>query len=413
MNRVIAVRLLVFAFVGLLAACQDTPEPVAPAESPEEAALVPGPQGGPTDAAVFSRLIPGFGGYFLDEQGRPTVYLTDLAQAGRAQRVLAPAVLQQGRGAAVQVRQGKFTYRQLHGWHTRAFPEVLSLPGAVFTDLDEARNRVTIGVESRGAVGSVEGVLARSRIPREAVRIEVVEPIRLMVTLRDKVRPTVGGLQIRFSQYLCTLGFNATHSAGNSFITNSHCTERQGGTEGTLYYQPLNQTADEFIGTEVDDPVYFRGGACPRGKKCRYSDSSRAAYDASVSFDLGGIAQAGTAPNTGSLTIDGTFNIAAELSGNGTVGAVVNKVGRTTGWTQGTITRSCVNTGVSGSNIVQLCQDWVDAGVGSGDSGSPVFAGTSNVTLYGILWGGTSSGDTFVYSPVANIERELGALATF
>ena len=33
--------------------------------------------------------------------------------------------------------------------------------------------------------------------------------------------------------------------------------------------------------------------------------------------------------------------------------------------------------------------------------------------LLGNLWGGNSSGTVFVYSPIANIERELGALATF
>jgi hypothetical protein len=94
------------------------------------------------------------------------------------------------------------------------------------------------------------------------------------------------------------------------------------------------------------------------------------------------------------------------------VGQTVNKVGRTTGWTQGLVTNTCVNTGVSGSNIVQLCQTFVSAGVGGGDSGSPVFRGTSSVTLVGILWGGNSSGTQFVYSPIANIEQELGALTT-
>jgi hypothetical protein len=45
-------------------------------------------------------------------------------------------------------------------------------------------------------------------------------------------------------------------------------------------------------------------------------------------------------------------------------------------------------------------------------SGSPVFAeeGGGNVTLAGILWGG--GGGTFVFSPLANIERELGPLQT-
>jgi hypothetical protein len=53
--------------------------------------------------------------------------------------------------------------------------------------------------------------------------------------------------------------------------------------------------------------------------------------------------------------------------------------------------------------------------VGAGDSGSPVFrrqGTTNNVTLVGILWG--AKGTTlYVFSPISNIETELGALTTF
>jgi hypothetical protein len=92
----------------------------------------------------------------------------------------------------------------------------------------------------------------------------------------------------------------------------------------------------------------------------------------------------------------------------------VNKVGRTTGWTAGNITNTCVNTGVSGTSIVQLCQTFVSAGVGAGDSGSDVFKITSspNVKLAGILWGGNSNGTLFVYSPLANVIQDLGPLTT-
>jgi len=89
-----------------------------------------------------------------------------------------------------------------------------------------------------------------------------------------------------------------------------------------------------------------------------------------VSFTLGGIAQT-SGPNNGSLTITGTFGVTSK--GTAVVGDVVNKVGRTTGWTQGAVTNTCVNTGVSGTKIVQLCQTFVSAGVGGGDSGSDVF----------------------------------------
>lgn len=65
-----------------------------------------------------------------------------------------------------------------------------------------------------------------------------------------------------------------------------------------------------------------------------------------------------------------------------------------------------------GSDVTQLCQAIVNAGVGGGDSGSPVFLGSTNVTLYGILWGGNFSGSSLVYSPLTNIQLELGDLAT-
>jgi hypothetical protein len=61
---------------------------------------------------------------------------------------------------------------------------------------------------------------------------------------------------------------------------------------------------------------------------------------------------------------------------------------------------------------VQLCQTFVSAKVGGGDSGSDVFqviSGT-NVRAVGILWGGNTAGTQFVYSPLKNVQAELGKL---
>jgi hypothetical protein len=137
-----------------------------------------------------------------------------------------------------------------------------------------------------------------------------------------------------------------------------------------------------------------------------------------VTQDLGKIART-TGANNGSLEIAGQFTISGEASGNASIGATLNKVGRTTGWTAGNVTASCVDVNVSGSDITQLCQDIVAAGVGGGDSGSPVFQiknlATGEVTLYGILWGGYSDGSAFVYSPIKNVQMagELGSLTTY
>ena len=303
-------------------------------------------------------------------------------------------------------------------WFAQSSPEVLALPGSVFADHDEINNRLVFGVEHAAATRGVSTALGRLGIPSSAYEIRVVEPIHMAATLRDRFRPTQGGIQIHFTQFLCTLGFNADDGSQRSFITNSHCTKKQGGVQGTQYFQPTSTVDGTVIATEVEDPGYFRGGACPKGRKCRFSDSSRARYSSGVASTRGAIAKT-SAPNNGSIDVTGTFTITSQdnTTTSFALGTTVNKIGRTTGWTQGNVTATCVNTNVSGTNITQLCQTFVeDPGdavvVGGGDSGSNVFRVTSgsNVQLVGILWGGNSSGTLFVFSPLKQIRDELGPI---
>jgi hypothetical protein len=363
--------------------------------------------------------VRGFGGFFLDGQGTPTLYLMDASERGNAARAITPFLRARGiNAAAVQVRRGEFAWPDLERWQEQAAVEVLALPGTVFADADEAANRVRIGVErGRGAGAQVRAILTQLGIPEAAVIIEETAPVEFALGLRDAVRPVIGGVQINFPGFLCTLGFNATDGSQRSFITNSHCTNTQGGVEGTPYWQPLQSSNPTQIATEVEDPTYRRNIAgCPKGRRCRYSDASRAAYAAGTTSTLGRIART-SAPNTANnFTIVGDWTITAEAGASAiVVGDIVNKVGRTTGWTRGAVTNTSVTTGVSGTNIAQIGQTFVSAGVGGGDSGSPVFVGSLNggsATLAGILWGGSGS-TTFVFSPISNIERELGVLTTF
>ena len=132
-----------------------------------------------------------------------------------------------------------------------------------------------------------------------------------------------------------------------------------------------------------------------------------------------GIISKTSGPNNGSLTVTGAFTVTSQnnTSSSYPAGTTVNKVGRTTGWTQGNVTQTCVNTNVSGTNIAQLCQTFVqNAGgavlVGGGDSGSNVFRITSgdNVELVGILWGGSGDGRLFVFSPLKQVRDEIGPI---
>lgn len=317
--------------------------------------------------------------------------------------------------AAAGVAARSYAPQDVDRWFQLMAREGLALPGTVLADYDERTNRVLVGVEHAAAAASVRSLAARLGVPAEALEVREMEPIGYAATLRDRIDPRVGGIQIHFGNFLCTMGFNATDGTENSFITNSHCTNRQGGVEGTVYYQPVQSVDGTSIGTEVEDPVYVRGiPGCPRGKVCRHSDASRAAYNAGINFDRGRIAQT-SAPNTGSLEITGFLDFTGEdLRDVFTVGETLNKVGRTTGWTQGEVTNTCVTVNVSGSRVSQICQTIVErAGtqiVGAGDSGSPVYTSTGG--LAGILWGGNSSGTIFVFSPLKNIEQELGDLGT-
>jgi hypothetical protein len=364
--------------------------------------------------------VHGFGGFFLDASGTPTAYVTDANARGNVSKALEPWLKAHGKSAAqLQTRKGDFQWADLERWFAKASPAAFGIPGTVFVDADEAANRVRVGVERGTAMERVRAALVRAGVPAAAILITETEPIRPLVTLRDAVRPTLGGLQINFDpdpatpgSFVCTVGFTVIAAGQRGFVTNSHCTNERGDVEGTPYGQPL--LSGGVIATEVADPASTHKD-CYASFVCRFSDAALAVYVAGTESALGKIARTPGPDKTGNqqLNIAGDFTITGEdLSTEYVIGSVLNKVGRGTGWNQGPVTLTCADVNASGTRFVVLCQTLVQAVSGPGDSGSPVFAdeGGNNVTLGGILWGGTS--DSFVFSPLANIERELGPLTT-
>jgi hypothetical protein len=425
--------------VLVAAACSDAPAPTAPAVRPYMGGFAIAQDATPEQMAVAS-AVQGFGGYFLDEAGAPTVYLTDPEQRADAEQALAAFLADRGFAATdLRVRQGTFEYAQLDAWYRQARPDAFSVAGIILGDVDESQNRIRFGVATASAAAAVQGVISQLGIPSDAVIVQQRAPFATAATLRDDVSPLQGGLQINFLNVggvvgvslLCTLGFNAIIDGVPSFITNSHCSQVEGGEETpTDYYQPLQDpdrdrmvNPENLIATEADDPHWFISLDCPLSPafQCRWSDASRAAYipTAAAEATLGRIART-VRPSTSlsdvELTIDGFFTIRREQA-RGVVGEVANKVGRTTGWTFGTTTETCVDVIALGTTHMRLCQEIVAGVVDGGDSGSPVFRrnGGSNVTLLGVLWGGSVDEENpeFVYSPMSGIERELAALRTF
>jgi hypothetical protein len=417
-QRTFGFALLAAVTVALGSCSDDATLPSAPStpSAAPDLALAGAQQDLADDPVALARAVPGFGGFFVDDQGTPTVYLTNPGRRAAAEQALAPWFRERNRPAvALRVLPARFTWANLERWVAQASPEALAVPGAVFADADEAANRVHIGVEHAAAASRVRSVLARLGIPAAAAAVDVVPPIHQVATLRTSVRPVVAGVQINFPGFLCSLGFNATRAGVAGFVTASHCTNTQGGVESTPYWQPTQTANPVQIATETVDPAYKTTLAgCPSDRRCRRSDASFAKYINATKSTLGTIAR--TASTTSSdLTIVGGWTITSNATSSSfTIGETVNKVGRTTGWSRGKVVATCATVNVSGSTVTQICQTIVNAKVGAGDSGSDVFKVTSgtNVKLDGVLWGATTDGKTFVFSPLVNITGELGGLTT-
>ena len=267
--------------------------PSSPSVTTPDLALAGAQQDLADDPVALARSVPGFGGFFVDQQGTPTVYLANPGGRAAAELALAPWFRERNRPtAALRVLPAQFAWTDLERWFAQASTEVLAVPGVVFTDADEAGNRVRIGVEHAAAASRVRSALARLGIPAAAANVEIVAPIRRVANLRGPVRPVVAGVQINFPGFLCSLGFNATRQGVAGFVTASHCTTTQGGVESTPYWQPLQTTRPVQIGTETVDPTYKTTLAgCPSGRRCRRSDAAFARYVNATPKTLGRIAR--------------------------------------------------------------------------------------------------------------------------
>jgi hypothetical protein len=334
---------LALALLLPLTGCQDRPGPTDPAaDAPDATALGsalltadPSMQQTPSHEAVAA-TVPGFAGYFLDEDGMPAVRLTDPAERPAAEAALAGFLDSRGFSAEdLRVLGADFDYQTLSDWHEGAWPAALSVDGAVQTHIDEGTNRIRFGAVSFEAASAMDLAVAEAGVPAEAYIVEVVPPVvpqhwtveggyagevpaltaavASEHTLRDKVRPVPGGYQLNFVNVggivtvslLCTMGFNAIpedprFDPNPSFITNAHCSQGEGSGAllETDYYQPLQDpegdrmaNPDFFIGTEADDPFLSVSLDCPLAIPCRWSDAARGEYADDVPFELGQIAR--------------------------------------------------------------------------------------------------------------------------
>ncbi len=101
---------LVAAGAVLIGACRETPAPTAPIGINASISSQLSQQETP-DQMDVALQVPGFGGYFIDETGAPTVWLTDTSRRAEAAQALSGFLASFGWTAAdLRVRQADYDY---------------------------------------------------------------------------------------------------------------------------------------------------------------------------------------------------------------------------------------------------------------------------------------------------------------
>jgi hypothetical protein len=410
--------------VAALAACTDntpsgplTPDAGPPVRNEEE--LTPPADGdlwpGEKEFVQLSEQISGFAGYWY-EGGERVVALTDPSQQENARAVMDKVVprpeaagREEGKGdGSTRFVQAQYDYKTLRAWRDGAVDAAFEQDDATFLDLDEVRNRITVGLLSEDAQRSVSERLAKAGVPLEAVNFEVSGPVEMEQTLQNFFRPLMGGYQIQNpGGGTCTLGFITTNPVNGApaFVTNSHCTNTYWGFDGVAFGQAQWW---QGVGNEVRDPNGFR---CFLWGRCRFADA--ALVQANVNTAINQVARTtwwGTPGNPGSLTVANPPLQVVSHVWWPSWGQMVDKVGRTTGWNYGFVRNTCVLVNVS-FNRRLLCQYYADYWSQGGDSGSPVFIWWGDrVGLTGLHWGSFKFlwVRRTIFSPLGGVRLDLG-----
>lgn len=400
--------------IGLAAACSDAPMDGAKADLGSQSAQWSNLIGIERDFARLADTVPEFAGFYYDATGTLVIRLVD-APPDALGKVISHLQRQGRRVQPHVVRSALYRFSELVNWR-QAIRRALPL-GVHSLDLDEVANRLQFGVPDLALAPQVQAAAAQLGIPSNAIDIVRSPTPALRATLRDKHRPVRGGVHITWENgTACTLTISGlSPSADKGDFTASHCSQIYAGMDGgdgTLFFQPSGLL--NWIGGEGNDPTPFSGGSCAAGRVCRNADilfisaTTDAWHGGNTIFKPTGAPVAG---GPGSITIAGTFTVTSGPPA--AVGDSLQKVGRTSGWTKGAISATCVDkfTGVmkAGQQLWILCNDVSSVWSEGGDSGSPMIRPSgSNVQLLGILWGGPANNfnETW-HSPCANIAQDL------
>lgn len=182
-SRRVLVLPLLLGLLLTLGAC--SPEKVDAVPQKDEPVVIK-PPGTPNEYLLaVGELEPNFGGFFLGDQSRLTVYLLNVDTASQEEkdsvvrtlgRVYGEDLLSSARLPAKFLKSA-YGMVDLYTWYAKlgelyAIDEIAQTVEISFTDLDEGRNRIALGVLEASMIPALQRGLTQLEIPVDAVIIE-------------------------------------------------------------------------------------------------------------------------------------------------------------------------------------------------------------------------------------------------
>jgi hypothetical protein len=345
---------------------------------------------------------------YIDSVGVLHVLLVDASNAERARAFFARQLTgMRVTPSAIRIESATFDIRDLKVWRDLIGADAFAVPGVHMLDLDEARNRVTIGVVDADSRARLLAVAAQWPVPASALNVIVIPRAAVTSKLGGYYRPLVGGLYHEFNNAGvfaggCSLALivaddGRLRPATSRFaLTASHCTRSLMAYDGWSAYQNCSGSgcAANVIGTEAIDPAPYPASSpyCQNtGYQCQWFDAALIRLNDSSGTNappLGYIARTGSSGLTiGDTTIGVSPNDRFRVIAPGTidmwnyiaiVGNPLSKMGFKSGWTSGNITRTCFSVAPAytpnlNPAVQLLCQTEAAGYSDHGDSGAPVF----------------------------------------
>ena len=316
------------------------------AAHPAQAAPAAAPAATPAAAGTLaSQLGARSAGSYLDASGASVVTVTDAAAADQV------------RAAGAVPRMVKYGASQLAGV-TGALDRSARIPGTAWA-VDPVADQVVVSVDQTVTGATLAAVTATVNRFGDAARVE-----RVAGTFSTLIR---GGDAIYGGQFRCSLGFNVRNSAGTFFfLTAGHC-----GNIASSWFSDSGHTV--LLGSTA-------GSSFPGNDYAivRYS-TSFTSHPGSVDLYNG---------TTQDIT----------TAGNAFVGETVRRSGSTTHVHSGSVTALNATVNYAQGTVTGLIRTTVCAE--GGDSGGPLFAGSTALGLTSGGSGNCSSGGTTFFQPV-------------